>query len=98
MPNTTERWSRRSSMAAATIWSSPKTFPSWRCPDCGQADGAFEVALRLEDGGGRFGGQGQVAQLVDDEQLAVAQWRIMVAQRLLDGGPMAAAARSAAVV
>src|SRR4051812_47615601 len=70
MLNTTERWRSRSSMATATVGSS-KICPQEAIPRLVVSTvGGLEVALGddLEQRGGGFGREGEVADFVDDQQ------------------------------
>ena len=61
-------------------------------PVAGQDDGGFEVALGddLEQCGGGFGGQGQVAQFVDDQEAGSGEESHGGGPASFDGGAVAA--------
>jgi hypothetical protein len=58
----------------------------------GQDDGGFEVALGddLEQGGGGFGGQGEVAEFVDDQEAGAVEEADGGGPASFDGGAVAA--------
>ena len=89
---TTERCRSRSSMAAATVVS-PRISPQDADAAVGgQDDGGLQVALGddLEQGGGGFGGQREVAQFVDDQEAGSGEEAHGGGPASFDGGAVAA--------
>ena len=89
--STTDRCRSRSSMAAATVVS-PRISPRPRPRGWWSARAGFGVALGddLEQGGGGFGGQREVAEFVDHEEGGAGEEAHGVGPASFDGGAVAA--------